>query len=89
MHALRRKTCQALLPDGDSPCSAGIRGWGKYCVPHLEECAQLSGQYKDTATRAERLRCTGELLDKQVRALKRVQSYAVALNGRRDAAGIC
>ncbi|KAI0760643.1 hypothetical protein C8Q74DRAFT_1297855 [Fomes fomentarius] len=91
MHAPRRKTCQALLPDGESPCSASFRGWGKYCVPHLEECAQLSGQYKDAAARAERLRRTGELSDKQVRALansnisavdralERVQSYAAAL----------
>ncbi|RPD69517.1 hypothetical protein L226DRAFT_575518 [Lentinus tigrinus ALCF2SS1-7] len=90
MHAPRRKSCQALLPDGETPCSATFRGWGKYCTPHLEECAQLSGQFKDAAARAERLRRTGELTEKQVRALTnaasvdraidRVRQYLEALN---------
>ncbi len=90
MHAPRRKSCQALLPDGETPCSATFRGWGKYCTPHLEECARFSGQYKDAAARAERLRRTGELSEKQVRAIStaslvdraigKVRQYLDALN---------
>ncbi|RDX51705.1 hypothetical protein OH76DRAFT_1401120 [Lentinus brumalis] len=90
MHAPRRKSCQALLPDGETPCSATFRGWGKYCTPHLEECARLSGQYKDAAARVERLRRTGELSEKQVRAIStaslvdraigKVRQYLDALN---------
>ena len=68
-HAPRRKACQALLPDGTTPCSATFRGWGRYCAPHLEEHARLSGQFKDAAARAERLRAKSELSDKQVRAM--------------------
>ena len=88
-HAPRRKACQALLPDGTTPCSATFRGWGRYCAPHLEEHARLSGQFKDAAARAERLRAKGELSDKQVRAmaaesvvgraLQRVRAYREAL----------
>ena len=90
MHAPRRKSCQALLPDGETPCSATFRGWGKYCTAHLEECAQFSGQYKDAAARVERLRRTGELTERQVRALTnaasvdravdKVRQYLEALN---------
>ena len=69
MHAPRRKTCQALLPDGTTPCSASFRGWGRYCLAHLDECAQLSGVHKDAAARADRARRTGELSERQVRAL--------------------
>ncbi|KAI0689902.1 hypothetical protein C8T65DRAFT_672428 [Cerioporus squamosus] len=79
MHAPRRKSCQALLPDGETPCSATFRGWGKYCTQHLEECARLSGQYKDAAARVERLRRTGELTEKQVRALSNAASVDRAI----------
>ena len=94
-HAPRRKACQALLPDGTTPCSATFRGWGRYCAPHLEEHARLSGQFKDAAARAERLRAKGELSDKQVRAmaaesvvgraLQRVRAYREALGEERAA----
>ena len=69
MHAPRRKTCQALLPDGATPCSASFRGWGRYCLAHLDECAQLSGVHKDAAARADRARRTGELSERQICAL--------------------
>ena len=92
-HAPRRKACQALLPDGTTLCSATFRGWGRYCAPHLEEHARLSGQFKDAAARAERLRAKGELSDKQVRAmaaesvvgraLQRVRAYREALGEER------
>ncbi|KAM5543525.1 hypothetical protein V8D89_002776 [Ganoderma adspersum] len=93
--APRRKACQALLPDGATPCSATFRGWGRYCATHLDEHARLAGQYKDAAARVERLRRQGELADRQVRALanvsmadralERVRAYLGALGDERRA----
>ena len=77
--APRRKACQALLPDGATPCSATFRGWGRYCAAHLDEHARLAGQYKDAAARAERLRRQGELSDRQVRALANLSTADRAL----------
>ncbi|TBU25452.1 hypothetical protein BD311DRAFT_867465 [Dichomitus squalens] len=93
--APRRKACEALLPDGTTPCSATFRGWGRYCAAHLEEHARLAGRYKDAAARAERLRAKGALGEKQVRAmvlesvvgraLQRVRAYRDALGEERAA----
>ncbi|KAI0717086.1 hypothetical protein C8Q76DRAFT_795308 [Earliella scabrosa] len=65
MHAPRRKTCQALLPNGVTPCSVSFRGRGRYFFAHLDECTQLSGVHKDAAARADRRRRTGELSVRQ------------------------
>ncbi|KAI0754160.1 hypothetical protein C8Q80DRAFT_1137225 [Daedaleopsis nitida] len=74
MHAPRKKSCQAILADEETACSRMFRGWGRYCSEHLEECAKLSGQYKDAAARTERLRRHGELSERQVRGLATVSA---------------
>ncbi|KAH9917151.1 uncharacterized protein BXZ73DRAFT_105623 [Epithele typhae] len=89
-HAPRKKACQALQADLHTPCSKTFRGWGRFCPPHLEEHARLSGAYKDAAARAERLRRHGELGEKQLRALlgapavdralQKARQYAAALD---------